>query len=307
MRPGFGGGCRGASRASWGWSSSWRVSSSGADWLKQWREAGRPLPPADSPNVLLIVLDTVRADHLSLYGYPRPTSPDAGAAGASEGIRFDEARATAPWTLPSHASLFTGRWPHELGVKWLTPWRGNVPTLAEYLGSHGYATAGFVANTLYCSYDTGLDRGFTHYEDYVLDLGRLEPVADGGRWSTSPGMAVSRLGLLMSRSLDAGRFRPRLESVLQLAPGHRPQGCRIDQPRILDWLSRRPEPRRPFFAFLNYFDAHSPYLPPEGAPFRFGSKPRTEADFILLVELWTTRSTSSSLAPRYRTPGSRLL
>ena len=148
------------------------------DRLKQWREAGRPYPVSDSPNVLLIVMDTVRADHLSLHGYHRPTSPTLEQL-AKKGIRFDEARATAPWTLPSHASMFTGRWPHELGVKWMTPLTGNYPRLAEYLGTHGYATAGFVGNTLYCSYDTGLDRGFTHYEDYVLDLERLRPCAHG--------------------------------------------------------------------------------------------------------------------------------
>ena len=95
---------------------------------------------------------------------------------AKRGIRFTEARATAPWTLASHASMFTGRWPHELDVKWMTPLTVKFPTLAEYLGSHGYATAGFVANTDYCSYDTGLDRGFTHYEDYVADLPHLRPL-----------------------------------------------------------------------------------------------------------------------------------
>ncbi len=72
------------------------------DRLKQRREAGRPLPPANSPNVLLIVLDTVRADRLSLYGYERSTTPMLERL-AQRGIRFDEARATAPWTLPSHA------------------------------------------------------------------------------------------------------------------------------------------------------------------------------------------------------------
>ncbi len=117
------------------------------DWVKERREARRPLPPADSPNVLLIVMDTVRADRLSLYGYHRPTTPRLEQL-AKRGIRFDKVRATAPWTLPSHASMFTGRWPHELGVEWMTPLRGKFPTLAEYLGSRGYATAGFAANTL---------------------------------------------------------------------------------------------------------------------------------------------------------------
>ena len=127
-----------------------------------------PCPAAGSPNVLLIVLDTVRADHLSLYGYPRPTTPNLERL-ARRGIRFDQARAAAPWTLASHANMFTGRWPHELAIEWTCPLREDVPTLAEHLGSLGYATAGFAGNTFYCSYDSGLDRGFTHYEDYVLD------------------------------------------------------------------------------------------------------------------------------------------
>ena len=139
----------------------------GGDQLERWREERRPLPPAGSPNVLLVVLDTVRSDHLSLYGYDRQTSPAlellACEASASIGASF------GAWTLASHATMFTGRWPHELGVRWLCPMRGGVPTLAEFVSRLGYATAGFVGNTLYCSYDSGLGRGFTHYEDYVLD------------------------------------------------------------------------------------------------------------------------------------------
>ncbi len=78
-------------------------------------------------------------------------------------MRFDRAQATSSWTLPSHAGFFTGRWPHELSAGWLTPLDATHPTLAEYLGSHGYATAGFVANLFYCGADTGLERGFTRY------------------------------------------------------------------------------------------------------------------------------------------------
>ena len=69
---------------------------------------------------------------------------------------------------PSHASFFTGRWPHELDVHWLTPLDTGTPDAGGIPGISGYATAGFVANTGYCSYDTGLARGFTHYEDYLL-------------------------------------------------------------------------------------------------------------------------------------------
>jgi arylsulfatase A-like enzyme len=256
----------------------------GGERLDQWREAGRPLPPADAPNVLLIVLDTVRADHLSLSGYFRPTSPSLKRL-AERGIRFDGARATAPWTLPSHASLFTGRWASELGVKWKTPLPDRFPTLAAYLGARGYATAGFVANNLYCSADAGLDRGFTHYEDYVLDWGRLQPLRTAllvdGAWS-----AAAKLGLWIARNLDAGPFRPWLESVVRrlLDIGRKDAGS-INR-AFLGWLSQRRDPRRPFFAFLNYFDAHSPYLPPAGTEFRFGLAPQTDAEFLLLDEYW---------------------
>jgi hypothetical protein len=76
--------------------------------VKEWCEASRPLPPPSSPNILLIVLDTVGASHLSLFGYDRPTSPTIEEL-ASRGISFNRARATSSWTLPSHASIFTGR------------------------------------------------------------------------------------------------------------------------------------------------------------------------------------------------------
>ncbi len=269
----------------------------GRDRLEQWREAGRPLPSADAPNVLVIVLDTVRADHLSLYGYSRPTSPTLKRL-AERGIRFDEARATAPWTLPSHASLFTGRWPHELGVKWMTPLPDRFPTLAAYLGARGYATAGFVANTLYCSADTGLDRGFTHYEDYGLDWERLRPLRTAllvdRAWTGAAGF-----GLSVTRNLNAGPFHPWLESAVRrlLDTGRKDAGS-INR-EFLDWLSHRQEPRRPFFTFLNYFDAHSPYIPPQGTQFRFGLEPLTDAEFILLNELWTAVD-KLRLAPRYR-------
>ena len=67
--------------------------------------------------MLLIVWDTVRAGNLSLYGYGRRTTPNLERL-AGRGVRFDLAFATSSWTLPSHASLFTGRWPHELSADW---------------------------------------------------------------------------------------------------------------------------------------------------------------------------------------------
>ena len=90
------------------------------DRIKQSCEDGRPLPPVDSPNVLLIVMDTVAAGHLNLHGYDRTTSTALNEL-ARQGIQFDAAQAASSWTLPSHAVMFTGRWMHELSVGWKTP------------------------------------------------------------------------------------------------------------------------------------------------------------------------------------------
>jgi arylsulfatase A-like enzyme len=257
----------------------------GSDFLKRWREASRPMPADGSPNVILVVLDTVRADRLSLYGYERPTSPTLERL-AKRGIRFDEARATAPWTLPSHASIFTGRLPHELGVKWTTPLSHDFPTLAGYLGSHGYATAGFVANTLLCSYDTGLDRGFTHYEDYVLEpLSPFRLLHLGGLILN----AIPDLARIVRATIDLGPLLPPFGSPFWriLARDRKKDASSVNH-EFLQWLSQSAERPRPFFVFLNYYDAHTPYLLPAGAEYRFGLKPRTEADadvFNLWVEL----------------------
>jgi arylsulfatase A-like enzyme len=263
------------------------VSVFGGDWLKERREASRPLPPPGSPNVLLIMLDTVRADRLSLYGYGRPTSPVLETL-AKRGIRFDEARAPAPWTLPSHASMFTGRLPHELGVKRLSPLRGSFPTLAEYLGSRGYATAGFVANTLYCSYDTGLDRGFTRYGDYVLD--GLLPFRTA--WLVDRLLhTVSELGMYVGRTFHFGPFRPLQESwFTSLLASERRKDAGFVNGEFMEWIARRTEPARPFFVFLNYYDAHDPYVLPLGAEYRFGIKPRRATEFIFLMEDWPSAS-----------------
>jgi arylsulfatase A-like enzyme len=262
------------------------------DRLEQWRESARPRPPAASPNVLLIVLDTVRADHLSLYGYYRPTSPTLERL-ASRGIRFDGARATAPWTLPSHASMLTGRWPRELDVQWLTPLRTNFPTLAQYLGSRGYATAGFVANALYCSYDTRLNRGFTHYEDYALE--KLGPLRTAG---LVDGILKTLYELSQRHAPDFSRTT-RGFLYRWFFAGERKDASSINR-AFVDWLSRRQDPGRPFFVFLNYLDAHTPYRLPDGAAYRFGSAPKTRDDYRVVFDQWISLD-KMIIPPYYRT------
>ena len=156
--------------------------------------------------MLLVVLDAVRADALGIYGAGRDTSPNL-ARLARRGVRFENARSTAPWTLASHASLFTGRWPSRLGTGIHQPLDATYPTLAEYLASRGYATAGFAANYAFCtSCFYGLDRGFAHYEDRPVSLDDI--------------LGSSGLGRLLVPALDAVRYAvPRLlEAEDQINP-----------------------------------------------------------------------------------------
>ena len=235
------------------------------DWIKRSRESTRPMPPPGSPSVLLIVLDTVAAGHLSLYGYARPTSTTLVEL-AERGVRFDSARAPSSWTLPSHATLFTGRWMHELSVGWLNPLDATRPTLAEYLGARGYATAGFVANTMFCASDTGLGRGFTHYEDFIFP----EYTALKTAVMVNRALAVfGRLLPIVEERTSLAWLRPAVQQIWRSFVYDRKSASAVNR-ELLVWLSRRRQPQRPFFAFLNYSDAHTPYELSAGRIHRFG-------------------------------------
>ncbi len=206
------------------------------------RRAVANLPPAvpGAPNVLLLVLDTVRAQNLSAYGYARPTTPRITGL-AQTGVRFEHAISTASWTTPSHFSMVTGRFPHELIGQWRNVMDDTHPTLAEVLGAKGYVSGGFVANVEYAGYECGLARGFLHFEDYEASLGELA---------------------LSSSLAQAVVNNPTLRN---LVGEHQILGRKLAEDvnrDFLSWLSKQ-DSERPFFAFLNYFDAHEIYLPPD--------------------------------------------
>jgi arylsulfatase A-like enzyme len=216
-----------------------------------WALARRPAARAGAPNVLLVVLDTVRADSMSVFGHDRPTTPNLERL-AARGVRFAHARSTAPWTLPSHASMFTGEWPHNLSVDWDRGLDAAEPTVAEYLAGRGYATAGFVGNAYYCNARYGLARGFAHYEDFYenAEVSPYEVIRSTGLGRH----LLAALGYKIKLA-DWGTVRRKTaESINRDA---------------LAWIDGRRD-GRPFFAFLNYNDAHGPYLIPEGPTPRFG-------------------------------------
>jgi hypothetical protein len=212
---------------------------------------------AGRPNVLLIVLDTVRADHLSLYGYRRRTSPNLDHLGA-ESLVFDRARANATYSLASHASLFTGLPPSGHGARPIpNSWfkrhstlnlaarnfrvRDDVPTLAQDLKTIGYSTAGISANDVFLARWTGLQRGFDAFEARARRRYRFSPLSAPFVAQILPRLGIPQVSFLQDTW--------RAPDITEAAIG---------------WLQAAPAP---FFLFLNYFDAHSPYDPPGGSPF----------------------------------------
>ncbi len=203
------------------------------------------------PNVLIVVWDTVRRDHLSLYGHPKPTTP-ALEQWAKDAVVFENARSPAIWTLPAHASLFTGLPPPTTGAdeRWL--WLdGAHETLAERFSARGYRTFSFAANAL-LSPETQLVQGF----DVIMNTWRGKARAKAER--------LTKLKLLPSDRSN------------ELSPGWKPpdHGAHNAEwaravykdaaPLIVDtflrWVDERDD-GRPFFAYLNLMEAHTPRIP----------------------------------------------
>ncbi len=145
-------------------------------------------PKSDPPNVILITIDTLRADHLGCYGYSRDTSPNIDTFAASA-TRYSHSYASSPWTLPTHASMFTGLDPDRHGARTIETrtQRNNVnplgeqfETLAEVMSAQGYRTGAIVANDGYLDQRWGLAQGFASYD--VERLPAVQINAKVGDW-----------------------------------------------------------------------------------------------------------------------------
>lgn len=238
--------------------------------LKERMIAGRLVAAAPgAPNIVLLVWDTVRRDNLGLYGYSRATTPVLDSL-AGDAIVFDRALTASSWTLPSHASMFTGRLPHELSSTWKIALDDHWPTLAEVLTDRGYRTAGFAGNTSFVSFESGLSRGFTHFQDYRLSVGRLFLTPAVGRF-------------LITR--NPVRWRLLRNSARQLNDWS------------LAWLDRQ-DGDRPFFLFVNYYDAHRPYEPPAPFDTLFGRPAAARRQQLGQTGyVWTTAERDTAMAP----------
>ncbi len=197
-----------------------------------WPRAHRwPAAPAGPPNVLLITLDTTRADRLGVYGYAAARTPVLDRL-AQDGVLFERAVAAAPTTLPAHASLMTGRNPMAHGVRNNgVPLGRAVPTLADAFRAAGYRTAAFVS-AFVLDQRFGLVRGFDTYDD------QLDPPA---------GLATDALERRGDRTVASA-------STWLTAPAPVAAGPPTSAPSAA-----------PFFLWVHLYDPHDPYEAP-GAP-----------------------------------------
>ncbi len=201
-------------------------------------------------NVLLITLDTLRADHLGCYGYEKNTSPTLDAL-ASDSIVFDRAIAQSAVTPVSHASIMTGLNPfnHNLrslhgGVNYRLP--DNRLTLAEIMGSNGYDTGGFVS-AFPVTEHYGLHQGFATWEEAFQKDGKK---------------VLSNRGVVNT--------------------GTAQRACDATTEKAVAWL--RQHGGRPFFAWLHYFDVHDPIiLPPDEYLQEFYPESRDKPDILRAV------------------------
>lgn len=210
----------------------------------------RALPPPerpDRPNVLVVVLDTVRADHLSAYGYPRQTTPRIDGL-AARGVIFDAAISPSSWTLPSHASMLTGLYTSQHGAVDIGDALTGRTVLPDRMAQLGYRNAAFSANSTFFSRAQGFGKGFLRFEDCCHTIGDL--------------VGRTLFGRQMSERVLKQLGWPELVSL---------RGARSIAESALTWIDR--DPHRPFFVFLNMFDAHGPELPPMPDRVAFARRP----------------------------------
>jgi len=184
----------------------------------------------ERPPVIFLLVDTLRRDHLSGFGYERPTSPRIDQL-LAESYVFRAAQTPSTWTIPSVASLFTGLYPtsHRMltGTSLLPE---EAPLLAEHFRSYGYRTGAFVANQI-LTHSNGYSAGFEHFFP-----------SDAPWWTLRGTTAFERLATRLRR------------------PGSVSRGWRINV-EALQWVRLHQD--EPLFAYVHYLDPHSPYLPME--------------------------------------------
>ncbi len=218
-----------------------------------------PVTRSEHPNVLVILWDTTRADHLSLYGHDEQTTPNM-AKWAENAVVFEQAISPAMWTVPSHASMFTGVMPTthnaDYDYRWLD---GTNRTLAEWLGESGYDTYAFSANPNLADKRYNLLQGVDTVE-----------MSWKGQWTKRVGAETRKKLIQRDRSTE-------------ISPGYAGKkggpfsnnAAPFTGKALTTWIDQRPDPGKPWFAYLNYMEAHKPRVPTLEARRRIADSPES--------------------------------
>jgi arylsulfatase A-like enzyme len=231
------------------------------------------------PNVLLIVLDCVRADRMSCYGYGKDTTPNLRSL-AKESTTFDAAISAAPWTLPSHASMFTGLYPSEHGaVTWDSALRKDVRTLSQILSGVGYHTAAVCHNDAWINARTVLAEGFQSFHgSYAIDTSSIM-----GRYADSRMKNLPALGTLAAfyNSFILRKEKAALSIAL-----------------IKSILRESRSTNIPVFIFVNLINAHYPYV--HGLPNQSlkAFLEETRENWLRTITRYKSRGTVARVDPR---------
>jgi len=222
----------------------------------------------EQPNILLIIMDDVRQDHFSCYGYKRKTTPFIDSL-ADESIIFDNAYTTGPWSPPSHASIFSGLYPSEHGVQHGHLWLDiEIPTLAEKLTDVGYETIS-LSNNAFVGPETGLDRGFSRFDE----IWKRYHLGEAG---------FSRAG--WRRTLRGFR---RFFAINN-------KGAEFTNEVLINWLQNERDTDKPFFVFINYLDTHPICNSPRSFMKMFPEVRYSYFRMFKLIRAWTNKAAFAS-------------
>lgn len=230
---------------------------------------------AGKPDVVLIVLDTTRASSLSVYGHARPTTPRLEEF-ARSAVRFDRCVSPSPWTVPAHASLFTGLYPSAHGTEGDNPiLAAGRPLLATLMQRAGYRTEGISSN-VWISDVFGFARGF---DAFHKTWQMFQNAHDAAEVLKMPGVDAApehRLKRAARWALKGNVPRNAANALYGKYVAYREDdGARATNRKARRIVARAGE--KPFFLFINYMEPHAPYSPPPAFIERVSGRPMSSS------------------------------
>jgi len=219
---------------------------------------GQARPQEHTPNIVILVLDTARARNFSCYGHDRRTTPSIDSV-AEEGTKFEEVTSVAPWTLPSHASLFTGVPPTIHRTNSLdSSLPQSLETLADYVSRHGYRTVG-MANNPWFSSEFGLTRGFDEFHELFTLFGGDSYRSFVNILTDKSRSLPDRLDKLLSEQSVPSLIKNGMNAAYRQLDYRDDDGGKTAVSKSREIIGED----QPYLLFVNFLEPHLPYEPPE--------------------------------------------